>query len=158
MMKLISAISLLLAAVNATPLNLVESDLGSLEKRDTEIIYLSNCLKSVSSGSPTASSEIIYYAASAQSNGQVPPTQDQCTVSASSYTTWEGQSRACKFSTGVTFTSHIEAGSHSFPSFSGTGNNGKNWNCYRDNGRGLFTTSGPEWSRTCSSVYYCVPA
>lgn len=59
MMKLISAISLLLAAVNATPLNLVESDLGSLEKRDTEIIYLSNCLKSVSSGSPTASSEII---------------------------------------------------------------------------------------------------
>lgn len=58
-MKLVSAISLLFAAVNATPLNLAESDLESLGKRDTEIVYLSNCLKSVSSGSPTASSEII---------------------------------------------------------------------------------------------------
>lgn len=119
---------------------------------------------------------IKYYPASAQSNGEVPPSEDLCTVSASSYATWEGQSHACKFPTGVTFTSHIEAGSHSFPNYSGyaffscslclyanqrarrTGNNGKNWKCYRDNGRGLFTTSGPEWSRTCSSVYYCLPA
>ncbi|KAL7928221.1 hypothetical protein V8C35DRAFT_318692 [Trichoderma chlorosporum] len=157
-MKFITAISLLLTAANATPIDLAESDLQSVEKRDTEIVYLSNCLRIVSSGSPTASSEIIYYPASGQSNGEVPPSEDLCTVSASSYTTWEGKSHSCKFSTGVTFTSDIEAGSHSFPDYSGTGTNGKNWNCYRDNGRGLFTTSGPEWSLTCSSVYYCLPA
>lgn len=42
--------------------------------------------------------------------------------------------------------------------FRSWGSNGyKNWNCYKDNGRQLYRTSGPEWSNTCYSVYYCIP-
>ncbi|KAL7947659.1 hypothetical protein V8C42DRAFT_318393 [Trichoderma barbatum] len=156
-MKFFTAISLLLAAANATPVDLAESNSVSLEKRDTEIIYLTNCEKRVSAGEGAIWSEVIYYPASGQANGQLPPSQNTCLFSTGNYVTWEGQSHSCRFSSGVTFTSHIDGGSHSFPNYSGTGNNGKNWNCYRDNGRKIFTNSGPEWSASCYSVYYCLP-
>ncbi|KAI4148846.1 MAG: hypothetical protein L6R39_002676 [Caloplaca ligustica] len=42
-MKIYAALALLLAAVNATPLDIVERDPAALEKRDTEIVYLANC-------------------------------------------------------------------------------------------------------------------
>lgn len=62
-MKISSALTLLFAAANATPLfEIMERELEtlSLEKRDTEIVYLANCVYSVSCcQGPTDYSEII---------------------------------------------------------------------------------------------------
>lgn len=131
-----------------------------LAKRDTEIVYLANCVSAVSCCRPEQDySQIIYYPNSASSqNGAVPPDSNRCTVSSNSFTTWEGQTHPCKFSSGVTFTSRINGGSHAQYSYSGTGNNGKNWNCYRDNNRVLFNPYMPEASNSCRSIYYCTPA
>lgn len=53
-MKIYAALALLLAAVNATPLDIVERDPAALEKRDTEIVYLANCKDVVSCCPPLA--------------------------------------------------------------------------------------------------------
>jgi hypothetical protein len=45
-MKVIAVTAFLLALVNASPLNI--TDVSSLEKRDTEMIYLANCVNAVS--------------------------------------------------------------------------------------------------------------
>jgi hypothetical protein len=47
-MKAFTVIALLLAIVNATPVDIVEKDVAPLEKRDTEIVYLANCVNAVS--------------------------------------------------------------------------------------------------------------
>ncbi|KAH8880983.1 hypothetical protein GQ53DRAFT_773703 [Thozetella sp. PMI_491] len=159
-MKIFAALFALVAITNATPAGIIERDPGTLEKRDTEIVYLANCVSAVSCCTPNVYySQIIYYPASAQSqNGEVPSSSNRCTTSSSSYTTWEGSAHPCTFSTGATFTSHIDSGSHAAYSYSGWGYNGKTWNCYRDNGRVLFDPYMPEASNSCSSVYYCLPA
>ncbi|KAK0630940.1 hypothetical protein B0T17DRAFT_616526 [Bombardia bombarda] len=157
-----AALGLLLAFATATPVELAENPSDSmLEKRDTEIVYLANCQHSVSCcGGPTNYSEVLYYATSASSNnGAVPAANNQCRISTSNYIAWEGDQRQCTFPTGVTFTTHIDADAQSraLYTWSGWGANGKNWNCYKDNQRTLFTTSGPEWADVCKSVYYCIP-
>lgn len=43
-MKVFAALSLLLALGTASPVDIVEKDVASLEKRDTEIVYLANCV------------------------------------------------------------------------------------------------------------------
>ncbi|KAK4234942.1 hypothetical protein C8A03DRAFT_46812 [Achaetomium macrosporum] len=163
-MKSFAALTFLLALATASPVEVMPRDEGALEKRDTEIVYLSNCKHVVSCCPPLAethTSHIFYYANSASSqNGNAPSNDNQCTVSGDNYAWWENGSPHCSFPTGVTFTAHIDADAQSRPlySWAGWGSNGyKNWNCYKDNGRQLFTTSGPEWSETCTSVYYCIP-
>jgi len=48
-MKTFATLAFVFALVNASPVaEVVEKDVGSLEKRDTEIIYLANCVKAVS--------------------------------------------------------------------------------------------------------------
>ncbi|KAK4118427.1 hypothetical protein N657DRAFT_651261 [Parathielavia appendiculata] len=161
-MKSFAALAALLALAAASPVELSPRDETSLEKRDTEILYLSNCRYLVSCCQPEAhSSHIFYYSASANSqNGNAPASNDQCAVTTDNYVWWEQDGRSCKFPTGVSVVTHIDADAASRPlySWAGWASNGyKNFNCYRDNGRTLFTTSGPEWANTCSSVYYCVP-
>ncbi|KAK3934218.1 hypothetical protein QBC46DRAFT_325500 [Diplogelasinospora grovesii] len=162
-MKSFTALTtLLLAAVaSATPTPVdFETSADVLAKRDTEIVYLANCQSEVSCCTPTQYySQILYYPASADSNnGQAPTAANTCTVNSNSLLTWEGSAQSCTYSSGVTFTSHIDAGSHAAYSYSGWGSNGfKNWNCYRDNGRLIFSQSRPEAENHCNSIYYCLP-
>ncbi|KAI4129539.1 MAG: hypothetical protein LQ338_002175 [Usnochroma carphineum] len=51
-MKTFTILALLLAAVSATPVEVVERDPDPLEKRDTEIVYLANCISAVSCCTP----------------------------------------------------------------------------------------------------------
>ncbi|AEO67556.1 uncharacterized protein THITE_2089046 [Thermothielavioides terrestris NRRL 8126] len=136
---------------------------AELDKRDTEIVYLANC-KHLVSGCPSPAetdSYIFYYPASAAANSGQPFSSDnQCAVMTSSYAWWGNSSLACTFPTNGRFSAHIDADAQSGPDYSwaGWGSNGcKNWNCYKDNGRTIITTSGTEWSNSCSSVYYCTP-
>lgn len=101
-----------------------------------------------------------------------------CSVTTDNYVWWEQDGKKCSFTTGVTFTTHLDSDAASRPLYSWAGyvvclfsrvcsrltlfrswgsNGYKNWNCYKDNGRQLYRTSGPEWSNTCYSVYYCIP-
>ncbi|KAK4150606.1 hypothetical protein C8A00DRAFT_17900 [Chaetomidium leptoderma] len=163
-MKSFAALTFLLALATASPIEVVSRDMdeasAALAKRDTEIVYLSNCVHATSCcNGDTYTSGIFYYPASGQS-GSAPAASNQCTVTTDNYAWWEQDGRQCSFSTGVTFTTHIDSDAQSRPlySWSGWGTNGyKNFNCYRDNGHKLFATSGPEWANTCSSVYYCLP-
>ncbi|KAH6649382.1 hypothetical protein F5144DRAFT_4192 [Chaetomium tenue] len=161
-MKPFAALTFLVALVTASPLGVTPRESGSLEKRDTEIVYLTNCRNLVSCCTPEAhSSRIAYYPVSGQSqNGEQPAANNECTVDSSNYTWWEQDGKHCSFPTGVTFTTHIDSDAQSRPlySWSGWGTNGfKNFNCYRDNGRKLYERSGPEWAFLCNVVYYCVP-
>ncbi|KAL2194267.1 hypothetical protein P885DRAFT_43442 [Corynascus similis CBS 632.67] len=161
-MKLLFTFTSLLALASASPVAISSKEINSLEKRDTEIIYLINCRRDVSCCTPqTHSSHIAYYPASGQSqNGEVPSSSNLCTVDANNYAWWEQDGKGCTFTTGVTFTSHIDSDAQSRPlySWSGWGTNGfKNFDCFRDNGRELYRTSGPEWANRCNSIYYCLP-
>lgn len=51
-MKSFAVLALLLAAASATPVEIVERDPAPLEKRDTEIVYLANCVNAVSCCTP----------------------------------------------------------------------------------------------------------
>lgn len=53
-MKAFTALSILLAVATATPIDIVEKDVADLEKRDTEIVYLANCVKADSYHGVTA--------------------------------------------------------------------------------------------------------
>jgi hypothetical protein len=53
-MKSFAALTFLLALATASPVEVVPREEGSLEKRDTEIIYLSNCKRTVSCCPPLA--------------------------------------------------------------------------------------------------------
>ncbi|KAL8662163.1 MAG: hypothetical protein Q9202_004919, partial [Teloschistes flavicans] len=108
------ATTFLAAAASASPVFDIrpDSEAAPLVKRDTEIVYLANCVDAVSCCRPNINySEIIYYPTSASSqNGAVPPASNQCKVSSSNFITWEGSKHPCTFSTGVTFTSNIDSG------------------------------------------------
>lgn len=53
-MKTFGIITLLLAVVSATPVDIVDKDVAApLEKRDTEVVYLTNCISAVSCCTPT---------------------------------------------------------------------------------------------------------
>ncbi|MCJ1226666.1 hypothetical protein MMC12_003319 [Toensbergia leucococca] len=119
--------ALLLSTTSANP----------LAKRSGETNYLVNCALG-----GTTYSEMDYYSNGANSqNGQQP--DDTCEVDVSGYETWEGHSVSCTYQdSGVTFTSNIYSGAQSQPNYSkaGTGqNNYHSFNCYKDNGRLLFT-------------------
>lgn len=117
-------------------------------------VHLANC------GSDTGNfirSVIAYYPDDSQSNSGQPP---QAVVNTSpgggQLVTWEGNAISGLFgSSGVTFTSHIQSGAGSFPvgQFAGTGNNGRNFACFKDNNRQLWRTSQ---ANACFSVYYCL--
>ncbi|TPX18586.1 uncharacterized protein E0L32_002443 [Thyridium curvatum] len=116
-----------------------------------EEVFLSNCHR----GSQ-ARSAMFYYPGTY--DGTIPPNNNQCFLS--SYNDgpihWEGTKRSCKFPTGVTFTSNLIATAHeqSYNTLVGTGDNGKPWDCYRDNDVALFTL--PDGG-TCFTIYRCFP-
>ncbi|KAK4153443.1 hypothetical protein C8A00DRAFT_33806 [Chaetomidium leptoderma] len=163
-MKSFAAITFLLALATASPVEVVTEDMDPrpLDKRDTEIVYLVNSKHTVSCCPPLAEthfSQIFYYPASGQSSS-APAANNQCTVRSDNWAWWEQDGQKCTFPTSVTFTTHIDSDAQTRPlySWSGWGTNGyKNFDCYRDNGRQLFTTSGPEWANSYNSVYYCIP-
>ncbi|KAL9113756.1 MAG: hypothetical protein Q9227_002201 [Pyrenula ochraceoflavens] len=109
-----------------------------------ETVYLSNC----NEFEPGIHfSEIDYYAAGSSSQNLEQPT-DTCggITENGGWVTWGGKPISCKFSdSGVTFTSNIAGNGQSVAQFSkaGTGSNGfKNFNCFRDNQRTLYTRIG----------------
>ncbi|AEO66525.1 uncharacterized protein THITE_110571 [Thermothielavioides terrestris NRRL 8126] len=127
---------------------------AELDKRDTELVYLSNCKNLLSCCPPLHTAD-----STAGSSCQPPTSDNQCTVSSSSYTTWESDSPACTFATNVRFTAHSNSDAQSRPDFSWGTNGFKNFNCYKESGRAIYTYNGPETSTTCSSVYYyCIPS
>ncbi|KAJ7807037.1 hypothetical protein B0H13DRAFT_1492119, partial [Mycena leptocephala] len=146
-MKITAIFALTVVCVTATVVNRAPAtaDIAPIEKRDTEILYLANCLSAVSCCTPEKDwSEMIYYANSADSNNpeSVPPSSNRCQVTSpgSGYTSWEGNQKSCTFSTGATFTEAIDSGAQGLADFSyaGWGWNGKTWNCYKDNQRWIF--------------------
>lgn len=69
-MKTFTILALLLAAVSATPVEVVERDPDPLEKRDTEIVYLANCISAVSCCTPDVHySQIIVSGGNPQQSG-----------------------------------------------------------------------------------------
>jgi len=135
---------LLVNLVSVTP---VTGD--SVEKRDQEAVYLVNC--------NLGYSIMDYYSDNSQSfDGVVPSDNNDCEVDISNYVTWEGQAISCTFGSGVTFTSHINSGAENLATgaYAGWGYNGHNWDCYKDDGRALYTTG----EATCNSIYYCFDA
>ncbi|KAF8135279.1 hypothetical protein K438DRAFT_1997469 [Mycena galopus ATCC 62051] len=88
-----------------------------VEKRDTEILYLANCLPAVSCCTPEKDwSKMIYYSNSADSDN---PQSVQRPLSGpgSGYTTWEGNQKSCTFSTGVTFEEAINSNAQSLADY-----------------------------------------
>ncbi|KAH8771467.1 hypothetical protein BGZ57DRAFT_896167 [Hyaloscypha finlandica] len=131
----------------------------------TESIHLSNCFSAWDTGALTYSSEMEYYADDAtSSNGQIPLSSNICQTvhyPTSAFTTWPGNAVSCTFSSGVTVTAHIDSNAGSRPLFSGCGwatNGFKNFNCFKDNGREVYSVDFGEGRTTCDSYYYCFPA
>ncbi|KAF2451815.1 hypothetical protein P171DRAFT_493363 [Karstenula rhodostoma CBS 690.94] len=110
-----------------------------------ETVYLVNCGNSFS--------EMDYYAEGHSSfDGSWP--NDQCRMSGSGTTWWEGVARSCNFGS-TTFTSHIDSDASSKPAHSIVGwgkNKYHEYSCRKeDNYRLLYTKNGAE----CRSIYYC---
>ncbi|KAL8660554.1 MAG: hypothetical protein Q9202_006448 [Teloschistes flavicans] len=146
---LFPSVSVLLSSITILP-SLV---LGNpIAKRSGETMYLSNC-DEFEPGK--LYSEMDYYSNGANSqNGQKP--DSSCYVS-SGDVQWEGGEVTCHFSSGVTFTSHIQANGQSVATYAkaGTGNNDyRAFNCFKDNQRTLYSATGV----SCKSIYYCLDA
>ncbi|KAJ6465302.1 hypothetical protein C8R45DRAFT_796126, partial [Mycena sanguinolenta] len=166
-MKITAIVALAVVCVTATPVDHAAAPANTthVEKRDTEILYLADCLSGASCCAPEKYwSEMIYYANSADSNNpqSVPPSSNRCQVTSpgSGYNGWDGNQKSCTFSTGVTFDEAIDSDAQSLAdfSYSGWGWNGKSWNCYKDNQRWLFDITQPEIIiEACKSIYYCLP-
>jgi len=119
-----------------------------------EGVYLSNC-DEFEPG--ILYSEMDYY--SNAKSGSQDEEQPQATAYVQNgYVTWEGQQVCATFSSsGEQFCSNIEsgAGSYATGAFAGTGYNDEtDFNCYKDNGRTLYTSTGI----ICKSIYYCFDA
>lgn len=102
----------------------------------TEAVYLCNGDNPYSpSGGPV--SIMAYYNDISQSQNQQAP-QDTAGVDNYGYVTWEGGAVSGTFSSGVTFTSHINSNAQSANTgdYVGYGSNGySNFNCYKDNSK-----------------------
>ncbi|KAJ7875932.1 hypothetical protein B0H14DRAFT_2342969 [Mycena olivaceomarginata] len=166
-MKITAIFALTVVCVTATVVDLAPAtaDITPLEKRDTEILYLANCLSAVSCCTPEKDwSEMIVRPTHSSESGRDAvglSTDTPCSdVPGSGYTSWEGNQKSCTFSTGATFTEAIDSDAQSLADFSyaGWGWNGKTWNCYKDNQRWIFDPEQPEAINGCKSVYYCLPA
>lgn len=127
----------------------------------SEVIYLVNCDHYTANPNqpfvPIGSAMNYYRDISQSQNGQQPDAVSNY-LSSGSYVTWEDQTHAGKFaSSGVTFTAHINRGAQNQAtgSYAGDGNNGSQFKCYKDNGRGLWATA--EGGTDCHSIYYCRP-
>lgn len=111
-----------------------------------EVVYLANCQFA---DKATGGQAEYYHEISQSQNGQAPDSSSIAHTTSGAPFNFEGQN-SWKFSqTGVTFTSNINAGANSLAvgAFAGTGNNGRPFNCFRDNKRPLFGS--------CVSEYYC---
>ncbi|KAL5382404.1 hypothetical protein DPSP01_006505 [Paraphaeosphaeria sporulosa] len=110
-----------------------------------ETVYLVNC--------GTSYSDMDYYAEGHSSFDDSWP-DEQCKMSGSGTTWWEGVSRTCNFA-GTPFTSHIDANAASKPAHSIVGwgkNKYHEYSCRKEQDyRHLYTKNGVG----CSSVYYC---
>jgi hypothetical protein len=119
----------------------------------SERVFLANCYD----GYP--GSEMQYYASDAESfTGQQPDDIAFIGPQAAVITPFEGRTISGTFESGDVFTSVIAAGADSLApnEFAGTGSNDyTNFNCYRDNGRQLFSAIWGEYTQVCYSEYYC---
>lgn len=98
-------------------------------------------------------SEINFY--TQDPNGTLVSPNDKAVVETKGFINWEGDAVSGYFSdSGVTFTSHIQAGASGYSTgqYAGTGYNGSPWSCYRDNNRELYGNG----AETCNSIYYCL--
>lgn len=128
----------------------------------SEVVYLCHCQP----GTPEAVGGIVgdYYTNIADShNGQTPESESNEITDPTYYETpsWEGQTYGLYFpNSGVTFTSHInaDAGSLNVGDYAGYGNNGHNFDCYKDNGNQLYSqTDAYGDTKRCEKNYYCRP-
>jgi len=74
--------------------------------------------------------------------------------------TFEGQILSCTFPTGVTVTTNIDANAASLADYTWAGwasNGYEDFNCYKDNGRQLYTFENSDGQKSCNSIYWCNP-
>ncbi|KAK4062543.1 uncharacterized protein Triagg1_9913 [Trichoderma aggressivum f. europaeum] len=118
-----------------------------------EGVHLANCGNDV--GTPITS-VIVYYPDDSQSTGEPLSQNIAFATNPERLVTWEGNSYTASFSSGNTFTTHINSGSFSVGQYAGTGNNQqRSFACFRDNNRQLWRATG---AYACFSIYYCLDA
>ena len=109
-----------------------------------EVVYLANC----KFADKASGGQAEYYKEISQSQNQQRPDSSSIARDGSPFN-FVGQ-YSWKFqTTGATFTSNINPGANGIAvgAFAGTGNNGRPFNCFRDNKRQLFPG--------CISEYFC---
>ncbi|KAF9888601.1 hypothetical protein FE257_008533 [Aspergillus nanangensis] len=147
--KYISLLPLALASCSISA-PLAHKDKAPSSNGPPETIYLSNC----NVHNSIMRSAMFYYPAGAESvHGELPESGNHAGIAGDTIVTWEGNFIRGVFGSGVVFTSQITAGPHLPLNHSGDGfTYTRNFNCYRDYDRVLFTA--PHWG-TCYSIYYC---